>query len=523
GLGTNNPQNFILDANGNVGPHRDLAYNLGSSTMRWNKIFVSTLNASTMTTTLTPGSVVFIDGSGNLGENNANFNWSNSNNKLNITGSVLVSGQVNGATANFTTGNITTINSTRINNSATITGATINGTNLNISSTINGGTFDGDFTNGSMLFANNAGVISQNNTQVYWDRTNNRMGIGTNNPSQKLDINGQVRIRGGNPLPNYILAAIDNAGNGRWMSASALLNNGGAFLNALNDAISDNNYNLFLGNGAGLVHSGVRNTGLGIDAMRTITSGNGNTALGFKAANGMTSGSNNIFIGSLVNGSSATASNELNIGNAIFGNLSNGNIGIGVQNPNNFKLQVAGNVGPQTDSTHDLGSPTIRWANSYSDNFNGATANITTISTTTLTGVNATFTGTVNGSSLVVDDATVNTLLTVKGLANFSPSAVVSISSGSGVNAIANTILRVQGNGGPVTISANPQITTTSINDGQILIIKGTSDTNTVTITNGSGVSLSDGLAFTLGQRDTITLYYDAVDNLWTEINRSDQ
>ncbi len=48
-----------------------------------------------------------------------------------------------------------------------------------------------------------------------------------------------------------------------------------------------------------------------------------------------------------------------------------GNVGIGTTNPNNFKLQVDGNVGPQTDSDYDLGSDTIRWANVYADNLIG--------------------------------------------------------------------------------------------------------------------------------------------------------
>ena len=45
-------------------------------------------------------------------------------------------------------------------------------------------------TQGSVLFAGAAGVLAQDNTNFFWDDTNNRLGIGTNSPSFNLDING---------------------------------------------------------------------------------------------------------------------------------------------------------------------------------------------------------------------------------------------------------------------------------------------------------------------------------------------
>ncbi|MBC7073792.1 hypothetical protein H5T58_00120 [Candidatus Parcubacteria bacterium] len=38
-----------------------------------------------------------------------------------------------------------------------------------------------------------------------------------------------------------------------------------------------------------------------------------------------------------------------------------GNVGIGTSNPSSFKLQVAGNVGPDSDNAYDLGSSDLRW------------------------------------------------------------------------------------------------------------------------------------------------------------------
>jgi len=41
------------------------------------------------------------------------------------------------------------------------------------------------------------------------------------------------------------------------------------------------------------------------------------------------------------------------------------NVGIGTTNPSSFKLQIAGNVGPETDDTYDLGSSSKNWKDIY--------------------------------------------------------------------------------------------------------------------------------------------------------------
>ena len=51
-----------------------------------------------------------------------------------------------------------------------------------------------------MLFAGAAGVLAQDNANLFWDDTNNRLGIGTTSPAQKLDVNGTIRFGGGATL-----------------------------------------------------------------------------------------------------------------------------------------------------------------------------------------------------------------------------------------------------------------------------------------------------------------------------------
>lgn len=50
------------------------------------------------------------------------------------------------------------------------------------------------FTAGSIAFAGTGGVLSQDNSNLFWDDTNNRLGIGTNSPQSTLDVSGTLRL-----------------------------------------------------------------------------------------------------------------------------------------------------------------------------------------------------------------------------------------------------------------------------------------------------------------------------------------
>jgi len=74
-------------------------------------------------------------------------------------------------------------------------------------------------------------------------------------------------------------------------------------------------------------------------------------------------------------------------------------------------------------------------------------------------------------------------------------------------------VVKVAGSGGAVTLTSDPSITDGLV--GQQITIIGTSDTNTITITNNLGVKLG-GATRVLGINDTLTLVYDGTD--WLEI-----
>ncbi|MBU2995017.1 hypothetical protein KO500_01160 [Cellulophaga baltica] len=51
-------------------------------------------------------------------------------------------------------------------------------------------------TTGSLFFAGSDGKPTEANDELFWDNTNNRLGIGVNNPENKLHISGAVRSQG---------------------------------------------------------------------------------------------------------------------------------------------------------------------------------------------------------------------------------------------------------------------------------------------------------------------------------------
>jgi len=59
----------------------------------------------------------------------------------------------------------------------------------------NGGTGTATaFTAGSVVFAGASGVYTQDNANIFWDDTNNRLGLGTATPAQRLHVNSSGAV-----------------------------------------------------------------------------------------------------------------------------------------------------------------------------------------------------------------------------------------------------------------------------------------------------------------------------------------
>jgi hypothetical protein len=109
-------------------------------------------------------------------------------------------------------GTVTSVSGTGTVNGITLTGTvtstgslTLGGTlsNVNLTSQVtgtlpaaNGGTGTATaFTAGSVVFAGASGVYTQDNANLFWDDTNNRLGIGTATPTSKLEVgSGDLRF-----------------------------------------------------------------------------------------------------------------------------------------------------------------------------------------------------------------------------------------------------------------------------------------------------------------------------------------
>jgi len=59
-----------------------------------------------------------------------------------------------------------------------------------------GGTGNNSLTKGSIPFIGNGGVYKQNNQNLFWDNANNFLGINTNNPTEALDVVGNIKTNG---------------------------------------------------------------------------------------------------------------------------------------------------------------------------------------------------------------------------------------------------------------------------------------------------------------------------------------
>jgi hypothetical protein len=150
-------------------------------------------------------------------------------------------------------------------------------------------------TSGSILFADGSGLVQQDNINLYWDDTNNRLGIQTNTPGAPLDIH--------NGLANTTTVQVNNVANSNAYIGFQKNNTG--YWRIGNTAAA---------NSFDILNNSLANTALSIDvATNAVTITNLVSALNFQNSTG-----NNIL------------------------NQSNGNTNIGFSADQGYKLAING-------------------------------------------------------------------------------------------------------------------------------------------------------------------------------------
>ncbi|MDA3806276.1 MAG: integrin alpha [Thiomicrorhabdus sp.] len=172
------------------------------------------------------------------------------------------------------------------------------------------------FTAGSILFSDGTS-LAQNNSNFFWDDTNNRLGIGTSTPSATLDIFGTV----GDDILNIASSSGD--------SLFHISNNGNIGIGSTSPQ-----YNLAIEGTLYATDIYTSSSTFYMDGTPLLSKSTGDLVLSVDTGEG---------INMTVDGTSALYINA------------SGNIGIGTVSPDLFKLQVAGNIGPNTNNTYSLG------------------------------------------------------------------------------------------------------------------------------------------------------------------------
>ncbi len=179
---------------------------------------------------------------------------------------------------------------------------------------------------GCVFLGYQAGQNNTSNNKLFIDNSNTPTPlIGGDFSDDRIDINGTIKITGGNPGSGKVLTSNED-GLASWETPAA----GVSSIDDLSDATVTGS-SFFMGTDAGLNNTGTYNFGIGHEALKANTTGTHNTALGFKSMTAGTTGSNNSAFGhaSLISNTSGQK-NVATGKSAMFHNTSgSGNIAIG--------------------------------------------------------------------------------------------------------------------------------------------------------------------------------------------------
>ncbi|MCX6781704.1 MAG: hypothetical protein NTW66_01080 [Candidatus Magasanikbacteria bacterium] len=175
---------------------------------------------------------------------------------------------------------------------------------------------------GQIAFWNASSTIT-GSSSLYWDNTNNYLGIGTSAPAEAIDVNGNIQISAG----NYLKYNGVNLAYG----STTLMN---YFFGDAGTSTMITSRNIGIGNLAlRSNYNGYNNMAIGAEALRDNTSGSDNMAIGYSAMQFNTTGIQNTAIGTSALSGNIDGADNVAIG---YGTLplvvnTSGNTAIGFQ------------------------------------------------------------------------------------------------------------------------------------------------------------------------------------------------
>ena len=117
-------------------------------------------------------------------DSNILFNNANFSGTLDVTGATTLAGTLD------VTGAATLGSTLEVTGNTTLSADVSVGGDLDITGTLE---LTG-FTEGSVLFINADSEIAEDNANFFWDDSNNRLGLGTNSPSDTLHVAGTIKV-----------------------------------------------------------------------------------------------------------------------------------------------------------------------------------------------------------------------------------------------------------------------------------------------------------------------------------------
>ena len=343
-----------------------------------------------------------------------------------------------------------------------------------------------------------ANILFDDSTGILFDEENNSLVIGKFTPGEVDIAVTAVGYFAGSPNDNLAISYI-GVGHSAFGFAAGRR--------------STATFQSVFGFGAGVFNTGLRNVTIGALAGAN-NDGDSNTAIGYDSFNAFNLGTPADITSVDVPNNKVVVSGGHGFGAIRFLNLimtSTGTLPGGISaTPVVWRILSPTEIGAVTDTITSEGTgtltitPQIVYENSTALGYNAEpdASNQVMLGDTNVTEVKTT--GSISAGGLTVD-----------GIVVFSPTELT-ITAAGGITPTRSEH-GITGDGGPIDITADPQIAAGT--SGQILILEGRDDTNTVMIETGTGVHLH-GRAL-MGNHDILTLRYDGVSSEWTEVARN--